>query len=490
MKNILPIKLKDGYKVGHKFQYPADTTLIYSNLTPRGSRVEGIDGVVAFGFQYFIKEYLINQFNRNFFSLSKEIAVKDYKRRIDNYLGPDTVPMSHIEDLWDLGYLPLCIKAVPEGTIVPFRVPVLTIRNTHDKFFWVTNMLETILSNLLWMPMTSATTALLYRRTFERYADFTGGSKEFIDWQGHDFSMRGMAGLEAACLSGAAHLLSFTGTDTIPAIDFLEEYYGANSDKELIGGSVPATEHSVMSMGLEAGEQTTFNNLLNIYPDGILSVVSDTWDLWEVIGSYLPALKDKILARNGKLVIRPDSGDPADIICGKNDSIEPDPVSFGVVECLWNIFGGTVNEKGYKTLDSHIGVIYGDSITPERQIEILRRLADKGFASDNVELGIGSYNYQYVTRDTFGFAMKATYGETTSSGSQAIFKKPKTDDGLKDSAKGLLSVVKDHNGKISLLEDCSWADEGRGILQRIFYNGKLENETTLSEIRGRLKEQV
>ena len=490
MRNILPVLLKDGYKVGHKFQYPADTTLVYSNLTPRGSRIPEVDGVIAFGFQYFVEEYLIRQFNQGFFWRDHEDVLRMYKRRIDNYLGPDAVPVDHIAALHKLGYLPLLIKAVPEGTKVPFRVPMLTIRNTKPEFYWLTNMLETLMSNVLWQASTSATIAHQYRKTFEKYAEETGGDKAFVPWQGHDFSFRGLSGIEAACMSGAAHLLSFTGTDTIPAIDFLEEYYLADSDKELIGGSVTATEHSVMSMGGVTDELGTFKRLITeVYPKGIVSVVSDTWDFWKVITEYLPALKPEILARDGKLVIRPDSGDPVKIICGDPDGISPAERA-GAIDALWYTFGGSLTSKGYKQLDPHIGLIYGDSITPERQRQILEGLKQNGFASTNVVLGIGSYTYQHVTRDTFGFAIKATYGETKSGGGKAIFKQPKTDDGLKNSARGLLCVDQkyhDPNGKLLLLDEVNWDLESRGILQPIFHNGLPQNKQSLAQIRKRVE---
>jgi nicotinamide phosphoribosyltransferase len=248
---MLPILLKDGYKVGHKFQYPEGTTLVYSNLTPRKSRVDGVEEVVFFGLQYFIKEYLIRQFDENFFQQPKAEVMAKYKRRIENYLGKDAITYEHIEALHDLGYLPLEIKALPEGALVPMKVPVLTIWNTKPEFFWVTNMLETIMSAILWKPMTSATTAFEYLKTFRQFASETvGEDMSFIPWQGHDFSFRGMSGVEDAIMSSAGHLLSFAGTDTIPAIDFLEEYYNADCEKELIGGSVAATEHSVASSNI------------------------------------------------------------------------------------------------------------------------------------------------------------------------------------------------------------------------------------------------
>ena len=272
---------------------------------------------------------------------------------------------------------------------------------------------------------------------------------EFVQWQGHDFSFRGMSSLESALLSGMGHLLSFTGTDSIPAIDGLEQYYNANAEEELIGGSVAATEHSVMCSGSKDGELETFKRLITeVYPNGIVSIVSDTWDLWKVCTEYLAELKEIVLQRNGKVVIRPDSGDPVKIICGDADGAT-DAERKGVVELLWDIFGGTTTDKGYKLLDSHIGAIYGDSINLERAEAICEGLKQKGFASQLV-FGIGSYTYQYNTRDTFGLAMKATYVEINNEGLE-IFKNPITDDGTKKSATGLLQVKKE-NGKYVLYD--------------------------------------
>ena len=489
---LLPILLKDGYKVGHKFQYPENTTLVYSNMTPRKSRNEGVNEIVFFGLQYFIKEYLIRQFEENFFRRPKEEVLQEYARRLDAYLGKDSITYQHIAALHDLGYLPLEIKALPEGYLVPMRVPVFTVRNTLPDFFWLTNMLETLMSAVLWKPSTSATTAFQYLRTFTEYAGATvGGDDSFIPWQGHDFSFRGMAGIEDAVISGAGHLLSFTGTDTIPAIDFLEEYYQADCTRELIGGSVPATEHSVMCMGTQDGEIETFLRLVReVYPSGIVSIVSDTWDFWQVITEFLPRLKEQILARNGKVVIRPDSGDPVKIIVGDETAPVGSPEYKGAIECIWEVFGGTVTQKGYKLLDGHIGLIYGDSITTERQLAILEGLKRKGFASYNVVLGIGSYTYEYVTRDTFGFAMKATYGEVRGVG-RDIFKDPRTDDGTKKSAKGLMQVYRDPStGRLVLKDQCTWEEEGKGELRPVFRDGELLVDERLEVIRGRVRENL
>lgn len=540
---INPTLLTDFYKISHgntkACMYPVNTTNIYSNLTPRKSRMNGVNEIVVFGIQYFILEYLIEQWNKNFFckmplgfespmtaASKRENTLKQYSRIMDFTMGHGTVSTLHLEKLHNLGYLPLKIKALPEGTLCPIGVPCLTITISegHDEitlsnggFAWLVNYLETILSCTVWQPITSATIAHQYKKLLNYYAKETTGSTKGVQWQGHDFSMRGMSSLESACTSGAGHLLSFTGTDIIPAICFLEQFYGANVETEIVGASVPATEHSVMCMGTSSDEIGTFKRLLGTYPSGILSVVSDTWDLWKVLTEYLPQLKEEILARDGKLVIRPDSGDPVDIICGHEewtvvdgkyynldnrympDSLIDDkdiPACKGVIELLWDIFGGTINDQGYKILDPHIGAIYGDSITLARAEEICERLKVKGFASTNIVLGIGSFTYQYNTRDTFGFAVKATYGEIhhTHRGplreiwteSREIFKDPITDDGTKKSKKGLLRVDMGSDGKLFCTDQCSKEQETGGLLEVVFLNGELTSPQTLSGIRDKL----
>ena len=489
--NMNPLMLIDFYKADHRRQYPLGTEMVYSNFTPRKSRLADNDKLVFFGLQYFVKEYLVKQWNEGFFNVPKEKIMADYKRRMDNALGKDSIPVEHIAELHDLGYLPLVVKGLPEGTIVSPKIPVVTVYNTLPKFFWLTNYLESLMSAILWKPATSATTAFQYRKVFNEYAKTTVGDTniDFVYWQGHDFSFRGMSGIEDACISSAGHLLSFYGTDTVPAIDFHELYYNANSDNELIAGSVPATEHSVMCMGTKDDEIGTFERLIaDLYPNGIVSIVSDTWDFWKVITEFLPELKPKILARNGKVVIRPDSGDPVKIIIGDKDATPGSPEYKGAIECLWETFGGTVTDKGYKLLDSHIGLIYGDSITLQRQKAILEGLKEKRFASFNVVLGIGSYTYEYVTRDTYGFAMKATYGEVNGE-PRNIFKDPKTDDGTKKSAKGLLAVH-EVNGELKLKDECTWEEEKQGLLKTVFENGKIVSEQSLSEIRARINKEL
>lgn len=490
-----PLLLTDGYKTGHHQQYPKWTTLVYSNFTPRSNKYapKGCDQVVSFG-QQMVMQQIHEAFQKEFFSRPKAEVCGEMKTELSMYLGTD-YDVSHFEALHDLGYLPIAVKALPEGTLVPIKVPVLTIYNTHPDFYWVTNYLETILSNLLWKPMTSATIAHQYRKVLTKWQEKTDAERGwFIDWQGHDFSMRGMDSAEAVISSGVAHLTSFLGSDSLPAIYGARKYYNADG---MVCGSVNATEHSVMCAGGKEDEIETFRRLLETYPTGILSVVSDTWDLWKVCTEHVVTLKEEIMARDGKLVIRPDSGDPVDILCGAweenrlpSGNYEKTPKSGpegkGVIELLWDVFGGTINEQGYKVLDQHIGAIYGDSITIDRADEICRRLEAKGFASTNVVLGIGSFTYQYNTRDTFGFAMKATYVEVNGEGRE-IFKDPITDDGTKKSATGLLHVTKSNENGYMLVDKVSWETEANGELQTIYRDGKFTSSTTLAEIRERLK---
>lgn len=511
---INPFLLTDGYKTGHHQQYPKGTTLVYSNFTPRSNKYapKGCDKVVVFGSQMVMKQ-LHELFDEGFFSQPKDVVCSEIKRELSMYLNTD-YDVSHIEKLHDLGYLPIIVKSITEGTEVPIKVPVLTIYNTHPDFYWLTNYLETILSNLLWKPMTSSTIARQYRKVLTKWMEKTDKENAwFVDWQGHDFSMRGMDSAEATVSSGLGHLTSFSGSDSLPTIYGARKFYGETG---FVCGSVPATEHSVMCAGTKEDEVETFRRLLKTYPTGILSVVSDTWDLWKVCAEHLVTLKEEILARDGKLVIRPDSGDPVDILCGTQifedmdhyNDYELDRESIlsseekGVIELLWDVFGGTVNEQGYKVLDPHIGAIYGDSITIDRADEICKRLTSKGFASTNVVLGIGSFTYQFNTRDTFGFAMKATYvelqvpmyGDMVDQGlnteiiGREIFKDPITDDGTKKSATGLLAVFKsDVDGSYELYDHCNWETEKTGELKTIYMNGEFHNQTTLTEIRERLK---
>lgn len=521
--------LLDSYKSSHRKQYSPSTEVVYSTWTPRKSRESGIDKVVVFGIQAFIQDYLVELFNQTFFYRKKEDVIPAIKEIMQNYTGDSDT--SHWEALHDLGYLPLEIRALPEGTLCPIRCPMATIENTKPEFYWLTNFIETIFSTEVWKPMTSATIALQYRKILDSYAEKTCDNNDHVDYQGHDFSLRGMAGIDAGLSSAAGHLVSFKGSDTIPAVFWIEKYYQTKNINGSVATSIPATEHSVAETNiieleeqfknsedprLEA-ERAYLGRLLNdVYPSGFFSYVSDTYNLWDVCTKVLPSHKDKIMSRDGRVVVRPDSGDPADILCGyntktffdpyrgidkpvklrdENDTPYYDEINKGVIELLWETFGGTVNSKGYKVLDSHIGCIYGDAITLERAQEICERLEKKGFASSNVVLGIGSYTYNMNTRDTFGFALKTTYGVVNGK-ELLLYKDPITDDGTKKSQKGRVIVYRDENGDLTYKDNLYKDDwnkcviKGEDELKVVFRDGNVMNTQSFDMVRAILKHEI
>ncbi|TCJ98531.1 nicotinamide phosphoribosyltransferase [Volucribacter psittacicida] len=477
--SAIPSLLCDFYKVSHRKQYPAGTEVIYSTFTPRDNHNNPyLDRAVCFGLQGFIQKYLIDYFNDNFFQRPQAEVLQEYRDFIYRTLQQEDSG-EHIKQLHQLGYLPIKIKAIAEGKSVAMKVPIMTIENTHPKFFWLTNYLETLINLCLWQPMTSASMARRCRLTFEQFAKETCDNDLHIPFQAHDFSMRGMSGLEAAEISGAGHLTAFLGTDTIPAICYIERYYGS---QKLIGTSIPASEHSVMSAH-GPDELSTFRHLMSLYPNTMLSIVADTTDFWHNINVNLPLLKDEIMARpeQAKVVIRPDSGDAVKLLCGDNQA-KTEYEQKGLIECLWDLFGGKINQKGYKVLDGHIGAIYGDGLNYDKMEKILMGLKEKGFASSNIVFGVGSRTYQQLSRDTLGFAMKAT-SITINGKEQAIFKAPKTDTGLKKSQRGRVKVT----SLDSYIENLNAnSDFNQDLLEEIFCNGKLLKTTDFDQIRRNL----
>lgn len=479
----------DFYKTDHKSQYPQGTTEVYSTWIPRTSRIKEIDKVVFFGLQAFIKEYLIKDFKESFFDRDIKEICNEYVLQI-YHSTMNTPDIDHIKALHKLGYLPIEIKALAEGTRCPLRVPMLTIVNTHPDFAWITNFLETLLSCQLWQPCTSATKAYELRKIIDKYYAETVDEDNycFSNFALHDFSMRGMSSLKSAELSGMGHLLSSNGTDTIPAILSAREYYNADINS---GGSVNATEHSVMCSYGKIEERETYRHLIeDVYPKGVLSIVSDTWDLWNVLTNIIPSLKNNILAREGKLVIRPDSGNPQDILCGDRNAEIGSPQYKGVIQLLWETFGGEVNSKGYKVLNPQIGAIYGDAITIERCESICEQLKAQGFSVQNVVFGIGSYTYQLNTRDTFGFAMKAT-SVTVNGEEREIFKNPITDSGVKKSLKGKCVVLKNDNNELRVVDEINTSSIERysksDMLKTIFKDGKLLKDFTFEEVKKNME---
>lgn len=514
--NFLEIYWTDVYKTGHKFMLPPGSNLMLSNMTPRSGRLSNanLDGVIAIGMQKMVRQ-MKEDWGVNFFGRPVS-EIDEFGRDMTEMLMlPEPYDVSHFKQLHELGYLPLEVRAVEEGVLLPYKVPLYTIMNTqpinNQIFDWLVNYLETICSAESWMMPTSATTAFCFKKDGKTGIELTDPENMwFLDYKYHDFSMRGLSGKSSIINSGLGFAAVSKGSDTLPVIPAARKFY---DETDACINSVLATEHAVMCAvtGFYLKEKDgswdrigdleieTFLYLLRKFPNGILSLVSDTWDLYRVITDYCVKLKDEILARDGKLVIRPDSGDPVDILTGTirySDKesydayirhTQPDertPEMKGVIELLWEIFGGDITSTGYKRLHPKVGAIYGDSITLERSRDIDKWMIAKKFATTNYVLGVGSYSLQRVTRDTHGFAQKATYIEVDGYGIE-IFKDPVTDNGVKKSARGLLSVYKDDAGRYMLKDRATWdefnSDDNQ--LKVIFKDGEFFNPITLTKIR-------
>jgi nicotinamide phosphoribosyltransferase len=516
---IAPLLTADGYKSSHFKIWPRGTSRVLINWTNRNSKYLGdVTHAVVFGLQAWVQSYLVEMW-APFFATDVEDVVREYDELLAMYFGPDNViGTDHIRQLHTLGYLPLHIRGLREGTLAPIGIATVTIENTHPDFYWLPNYVETALSAGTWHPATVATIALQYRELMEGWALRTDpDGLPGVDYQAHDFSFRGQQSIDGAAAAGAGHLLSFLGTDTMLSFDWIRRYYAGDNGQ--LGASVPATEHSVMTVRGPQGELETFNTILDTFPTGIVSAVSDGFDLFKVITETLPQLHERIMSRAGKLVIRPDSGDPVDILCGDIDVRDKyvdngdcdaawnaaerganlshfdheksrgrlTSENIGVVELLWDQFGGATNEQGYKVLDPHIGAIYGDSITLDRANRIFERLEAKGFASTNVVLGIGSYTYVMVTRDSLGSAVKSTWAEVDGEPVD-IQKDPKTAGAFsKKSAKGRIAVVHDADGELIQLEQASPIDERDSLLTSVWVDGEFTRYDSFSQVRQTLR---
>lgn len=555
----------DWYKPGHKPMYNQNTKLIFSNLTPRNDKNfahyadKNARGVIVLGLRRMVMDSMVGIWKK-FFKMKREAAVKKFARMSKNALGAAAPSAECWGELHDLGYLPVEIRALPEGILSPIGIPVYTIHNTVEKFFWVTNYIETLMSTESWKTITNATAAFQYKRVAMSYALATCDNVDHVNFQCHDFSLRGLSTVEDGYKSGIAHLASFTGTDNILGIEAVHEYYGIDDD-QFVAGSIPASEHSVATTNISrivkdleehfphlagdvdglrylAEKEFLLTFIRDIVPEGFCSYVADSYDYWAVLTRILPELKEEIMMRNGRLVVRPDSGDPVKVVAGYNivseeelENIKPYEVedllvstkngyfepryslttqtwvidaecqqiprheAVGSIQVLWEIFGGEVNSKGYKVLDSHIGMIYGDSITVKREIEILKRLKANGFASSNIVFGVGSFTYQFNTRDTFGIAVKAT-GCFIDDYEIMVSKEPKTDPS-KRSAKGFIKVVR-KDGILHQVDNISFEEinDEDNLLQPIFRNGNVlipqvnGRDEDFNDIRARLDKEV
>ena len=573
-----PLLMIDFYKAVHSEQYPADMTLCYSPYTPRMTRLKDTNQVTYFGGQMFAKSYLIDAFNEHFFNRDEEEVVAEYNRVLTYTLGPGTYNPEKIRKLHRLGYLPLAMYAVPEGTRTAIGVPQSVFVNTHPDFAWLTNTLETAYSCFMWHIQISAEVGYRYRQIVQKYRDMTCDESVRTARLLGDFSMRGQQSPESAMKSSMGWLLSFLNTATVPAIMGMEQYYNCDITKEEVGFGAISTEHSVMcsNFAVDGDEITHIKRLLTeIYPNASFSMVSDSYDYWNLVTNILPQCKTEIENHNGYLAIRGDSGDPVEVIAGKKiywlsdnevewfdhdetwnwmddyardeyieeeddryfaqdgkfykvhfapnwtnergawtdnkhwyiedwtiswEEIAATPELMGTVWALDQTFGHTINSKGYKVLPPYIKAIYGDSITPQRCEEIYKRLAAMGYAINNVSLGVGSFSfmcletidadgnthYNPYTRDTFGIAIKATYGELVDGTPINIFKNPKALS-WKKSQKGCVIVAKDGQ---SYTDEHTYSEAHHGtlnnLLRPVFVNGKMWTEQSLAEIRNRL----
>ena len=484
-----PMLLIDFYKAVHAEMLPKNITKSVSYFTPRMSRVKRWDKVVMFGLQGFIKTYLIDYFNEEFFNKPFDEVIFGYKRIMDATLGKDAYKIDKVEKLHKLGYLPIEIFALPEGTRVPMHVPMFGITNTHEDFAWLPQSLESLISAEMWHPMLAATVGYTYREIVNKYYDATCDNNISRARALGAFDFRGEECLQSAEKAGAGWCLSFLNTATVPTIPYLEANYNCDCTKEPVAFGSPSTEHSVMcsNYAVDGDEETLLRRLLTeIYPNTSFSCVLDSYDYWNVIDNILPTLKKEILEHNGCMLMRGDSGDCVEVVTN-------------TVFKLWNIFGGTINSKGYKVLNPHVKAIYGDSITVQRCEAIYKILMENGFACSNVALGVGSFSFQCIeedgvlkpfTRDTFSSCIKATYCEIDGK-PYPIFKNPK-DGGFKKSQKGCCVAYKNDDGEFvykdgyDFDEACAAVFSGDNLLETVFKDGKLTKEYTLNEVRENL----
>ena len=474
----------DSYKQCHPVMYPQNQEELVSYLTPRKAMSEHFPKMVVYGIQPFLRD--MNEAFENFFADPIELVMFEYDKYIGAHLGLDNVARDRIIELHELGYLPLEIRALPEGTVVNMGVPIVEMRNTHPRFAWLVQWVECLLQTEVWPMCAYATVGWEYHKVAEKYYNMTApGADPFMAMA--DFGFRGMSCLEDATRCSASWLLSFNKTSTIPALPYLDDYYNADCAKNKIGIGAVSTEHSVMAANYAIdGDEISFvkRMLTEIYPNTSFSMVSDTYDYWNMVNNIIPACKAEILAHNGKLLIRPDSGDMVSI-------------TIGTIQKLWDEFGGTVNEAGYKVLDPHIGLIYGDGCTLNKVAEIYETLAQLGFAATNVVFGVGAFcfhalfspdnKFTVLTRDTWGMAMKATCG-TFGGWTVPIFKDPKTDNGLKKSQRGCCMVIWDEEMKLFRCSDGwdEWVEDEATALIPVYKDGESINEQEFLNIRARL----
>ena len=445
--------LTDSYKLSHYKQYPAGTSQIYSYFESRGGEFED---VTFFGLQYLLKEYLEGKVvsQAKIDRAAKIYAAHFGNEKLFNKEGWDYILHTHN------GHLPIRIKAVPEGMVIPTHNVMLTIENTDPNCFWLTNFLETLLLQL-WYPCTVATISREVKVLIIKYL-IENGDPTTIDFKLHDFGFRGVSSVESAGIGGAAHLVNFMGTDTVAALTFIQEYYNTEG---MFGFSIPASEHSTITSWGKENEVDAYRNMLTQYPEGLVAVVSDSYDIYNACENlWGKVLKDEILSREGTLVVRPDSGEPKDVV-------------LKCTEILGAKIGYTVNEKGYKVLNPKIRIIQGDGVNYESIGEILEHLKIHGWSADNVGFGMGGALLQKVHRDTQKFAFKCSCA-TINGEDQDVYKDPITDHDKK-SKRGRLKLVKE-DGKY-LTKPLN--EDGEDVLRTVFENGVILEEINFERVK-------
>lgn len=462
----------DAYKLGHMCQYPQDTEYVYSVLQLRSDK--NFKQVPIVGLQYLIKEYLMQPI------LEEDVKELIEESKLMGIYHPETE--TKLMALVELGYLPIEIKALPEGSIVEMPNAICTIQNTVKGFHWCVGMVETLLLKW-WSALTTSACSFEYRKLVNKYFRETSDNDFLQPFAVHDFGSRGCQAPEDASFTGMAHLLNFDGSDTIVAMPLIRKYYNAQG---MVGCSVPASEHSVMCSFGREDEIKAFEHMMDTYPTGIVSIVSDTYNWYDVMDKMTLDLKDKIMARDGKVVFRPDSGNPYEIICGispmRGTAMTYGSKQLGGIRALDKVFGHTINSKGYKVLDSHVGLIYGDGMYLERFEKTLETLKHLGYSAENLVIGVGGILRNH-SRDTLGAAFKATCvcrnGVWT-----PIMKDPITDQGKK-SYKGFVYVSKQDGKYVTSNQETS-----ENLLTTVFKDGKIIKDYTWEEIKEHYNQEL
>ena len=449
----------DSYKTSHWVQYPAGSEYMSSYVEAR----KGDYDVVFFGLQAFIKEYLSTPVTTQ--DIDEAEAVIQAHGLTFNRAGWELLVERHG------GYLPLRIEAVPEGSIVPVSNVVCQVINTDPDFYWLPSYIETSLLRAIWYPSTVASVSRYCKGIIRAALEKSADNNDSLPFRLHDFGARGASSFESVALGSLAHLVNFSGTDSMTALVAASRWYGMNKDMPAF--SIPAAEHSTMTAWGRDGETAAYANMLKQFGGAgkAFSVVSDSYDLWNAIDNiWGDTLKSEVEQTGGTLVIRPDSGEPIKVV---REALERLAVKFGT----------TLNSKGYKVLPDYVRIIQGDGISPQSLGKIVNAVMDTGFSADNITFGMGGGLLQQVNRDTMSWAMKASAISIDGSWTD-IYKDPITSHS-KRSKKGRLALVKDDNGQLQTVKADNLDTNSDNLLRDVFVDGKLIVEDSLTTIRER-----